>query len=246
VQKGLQLCGVDLPAEEAAVHAVRRQPKLENGTLPKIQLRLPFLAHEVSSDYCIPLGPVCHLHADAHLPPCCRSTSPPKPPANSNPRDISNGAYPPSYADQGYGNPAYADPGYGDPTQDPTSDQFNSSDGSDNTDGAIPSPPQFPGAPTDAPPTQVGSALIAQGKVVYGKRLNSVMPCFDNVATDYQACADQCTQNTACQAWTFTDGFNCEWMGTTDPVGLCYLMTNVDSTMVFDAPLGDSFISGWM
>ena len=125
--------------------------------------------------------------------------------------------------------------------------------------GKAPPPPSPPPAPTDysngngngsngnnppfapLPP----SGVMLQNKVVYGRRLNSYMPCRGNVANNAQECQTQCTQSKECRAWTFAPDFNCGWLGESMPMGLCYLMADVSGGNIYDAPDGDDFISGF-
>lgn len=99
-------------------------------------------------------------------------------------------------------------------------------------------------APVPAPPVDVGKLL--EGKVLYGRRVNSYLPCRGNVAASAADCASQCSGNGDCEAFTFVNNFNCGWVGEPTPQGLCYLMADVDGDSVFDAPAGDDFVSGFL
>lgn len=112
----------------------------------------------------------------------------------------------------------------------PTSGNSNSQNNG-NSQNVVPAPP-----PADSLP----------GKIIYGRRLNSHLPCQGNIAQDAEDCASRCEGVSKCEAWTFTDGFNCGWAGESNAVGLCYMMSDVDPSNVYDAPDSDMFVSGWI
>lgn len=120
--------------------------------------------------------------------------------------------------------------------------------------GKAPPPPSPPSPPMDYPNNDGSSGDNAplppsgemlQNKVVYGRRLNSYMPCRGNVASDAKDCKKQCKKDKECRAWTFAPDFNCGWLGESMPMGLCYLMADVTGGQIYDAPDGDDFISGF-
>ena len=85
------------------------------------------------------------------------------------------------------------------------------------------------------------------GKTVYGRRLNSILPCVGNKASTSGRCEYLCTQTKGCNGWTWTDEFNCGWIGENQATGLCYLVGEADEDDVFDAPgKSRNFISGLM
>ena len=96
----------------------------------------------------------------------------------------------------------------------------------------------------EAKPTPPPIELLP-GKIIYGTRINSHMPCKGNIVDNAEDCAERCKDISKCDAWSFTDGFNCGWVGEPEPVGLCYMMSDVGPYDIFDAPNGDIFISGW-
>ena len=105
-------------------------------------------------------------------------------------------------------------------------------------------PSEFVPSAPDFAPVPIGQPL--QNKVVYGRRLNSYTPCLGNTAFSRDSCSQMCTQLAGCRAWTFTDNFNCGWIGESNPTGLCYLMADTDESSIFDAPAGDYFVSGFI
>lgn len=85
------------------------------------------------------------------------------------------------------------------------------------------------------------------GKTVYGRRLNSILPCVGNKASSSGRCEYLCTQTKGCNGWTWTDEFNCGWIGENQATGLCYLVGEAEEDDVFDAPgKSRNFISGLM
>ena len=86
---------------------------------------------------------------------------------------------------------------------------------------------------------------MLENKILYGRRINSYMPCRGNTANTPEACASQCTGNRDCNAWTFAANFNCGWVGESQPEGLCYLMSDVARGDMYDAPDGETFFSGF-
>eukprot|EP00889_Picochlorum_renovo_P000440 jgi/Picre1/27470/NNA_000437.t1 len=85
------------------------------------------------------------------------------------------------------------------------------------------------------------------GKTVYGRRLNSILPCVGNKASTSGRCEYLCTQTKGCNGWTWTDEFNCGWIGENQATGVCYLVGEADEDDVFDAPgKSRNFISGLM
>ncbi|KAL4541286.1 hypothetical protein Ndes2526B_g05824 [Nannochloris sp. 'desiccata'] len=125
--------------------------------------------------------------------------------------------------------------------------------------GKAPPPPSPPPTPSNVPNNNGGDSTgnnppfnplppsgdMLRNKVVYGRRLNSYMPCRGNVASNAKDCQSQCTENMECKAWTFAPDFNCGWVGESMPMGLCYLMADVTGGNIYDAPAGDAFISGF-
>lgn len=150
--------------------------------------------------------------------------SPPKEPIIPDTSNDSDNHY-----DGGEGDNSGYDNGKG-PTATPSPSPTDTTNGNTGNAPYIPLPP---------------SGDMLQNKVVYGRRLNSYMPCRGNVASNAQACASQCVGNAECSAWTFAPDFNCGWVGESMPMGLCYLMADVSGGNIYDAPDGDAFISGF-
>jgi hypothetical protein len=116
---------------------------------------------------------------------------------------------------------------------------------------AAPADSFAPAAPA-APPLLDPNATREQklqyrvpGKVVGGRRLNSVLPCRGNAMGSADQCAGSCVGSADCQGWTFAQDFDCSWTGQAEPTGLCYLMGDVTPEGVYDVTSGDTFVSAW-
>jgi hypothetical protein len=106
-------------------------------------------------------------------------------------------------------------------------------------------PDDSPTGPYNPPAT--GKEWL-KGKSIYGRRLNSVLPCVGNRASSSGRCRYLCQEKPGCMAWTWAGNSNCDWIGEQEAAGLCYLMADADTGDVFSAPEGDrdNFVSGFM
>jgi len=84
---------------------------------------------------------------------------------------------------------------------------------------------------------------LMTGKTIFGRRINSILPCVGNIARRYTDCQAQCNRWQNCQAWTWAS-FDCSWVGDSKDSGVCYLMTDSDERDVFEAPSHGDFVSG--
>lgn len=115
-----------------------------------------------------------------------------------------------------------------------------------------------PNAPEDnwsnLPPTPIdggsggggggpGDVSLMTGKTIFGRRINSILPCIGNIARRYTDCSDACKRERNCAAWTWAS-FDCSWVGDSKDSGICYLMADSDIDDVFAAPNDGDFISG--
>lgn len=100
----------------------------------------------------------------------------------------------------------------------------------------------------DSPYNPPADNTWMKGKSIYGRRLNSVLPCVGNRASSSGRCRYLCQEKPGCTAWTWAGSSNCDWIGEQEPAGLCYLMADVDSSDIFSAPEGDrdNFVSGFV
>ena len=126
----------------------------------------------------------------------------------------------------GNGGDAYEDPNAG---WSPGSDDWNS--------GFTPSAPEGGGW------EPVSDYKVMTGKTIYGRRINSILPCVGNIARRYTDCQSQCNRDGKCTGWTWAS-FDCSWVGDSTDSGICYLMTDTDAKDVFTAPKHGDFISG--
>lgn len=100
-----------------------------------------------------------------------------------------------------------------------------------------------PSAPDSGGWGAVSDYKLMTGKTIYGRRINSILPCVGNIARRYTDCQSQCNRDGNCDAWTWAS-FDCSWVGDSRDSGVCYLMTDSDEQDVFQAPEHGDFVSG--
>ncbi len=148
---------------------------------------------------------------------------------NNNKNTGGNGGSEPAYEAPGWsGEEAYEAPSWsGEPSAG--SGNWNSEFG--------------PSAPSGGGWESISDYNLMSGKTIFGRRINSILPCVGNIARRYTDCQAQCNRDGDCDAWTWAS-FDCSWVGDSKDSGVCYLMTDSDERDVFQAPSHGDFVSG--
>ncbi len=100
-----------------------------------------------------------------------------------------------------------------------------------------------PSAPSGGGPEIISDYKLMSGKTIYGRRINSILPCVGNIARRYTDCQTSCNRDGKCDAWTWAS-FDCSWVGDSRDSGVCYLMADSNERDVFEAPSRGDFVSG--